>query len=144
MTLNEYLLEWQKDAQIPPDDLDTTARNVPLLHAKWWRFFAYERLQYKQVELKYKRLHQQKFEWYNGTMLDEDRIALGWQPNHRKILTASIPRYLDADTDLQTLVLQRATQEETLRFLEDVIKSINSRGYLISTTVNYLRFKSGN
>lgn len=144
MTLDTYMDEWQRDAVISPDELDADARNVPLLHARWWRRYISERLRFKKLELDYKTLYHQKYEWYSGKMLDEDRIKLGWEPNPKLIrLREDIIRHIDADRDIQKLVGQRALVEETLRFLEDVIKSINKRGYDIKNAIDFLRFKSG-
>lgn len=143
MTLDEYLLEWSKDGPIPADDLDTSARNVPMLHAKWWRYYAGERLRFRKLDLEYKTLYNNKFQWYNGKMIDEDRLKLGWPTNPVKVLPAAIPRYLDADVEIQTLMKSKIMLEETLKFLEDVIKQINGRGFHIANAINFLKFKMG-
>lgn len=143
MTLDQYLLEWAKDAEIPLDKLDEAARGVPYLHAKWWRFYSDERLRFRKADMEYKTLYNQKYEWYNGTMVDEDRVRLGWEPNHKRILAANVGRYLEADPDLQDKLKVKVYLEETLKFLEDVIKQINGRGFHISNTINYLKFKMG-
>jgi len=143
MTLDDYLGEWKKDAPIPADDLDASARNVPMLHAKWWRFYAEERLRFRKLELDYKKLFSQKYQWYAGKMVDEDRVKLGWPPNPLKLMPAAIPRAIDADADVQTFVKTKIMAEETLRFLEDVIAQINKRGFHISNAINYLKFKMG-
>ena len=56
---------------------------------------------------------------------------------------AAIPRYLDADVEIQTLMKSKIMLEETLKFLEDVIKQINGRGFHISNAINFLKFKMG-
>lgn len=143
MTIDQYLDEWKKDAPIPPADLDEAARNVPMLHAKWWKFYAEERLRFRKLDLDYKLLYNNKYQWYNGKMIDEDRIKLGWPINPVKLLPTAIPRHLDADRDVQTLVKSKGLLEETLKFLEDVIKQINGRGFHIANAVNFLKFKMG-
>jgi hypothetical protein len=143
MTLDQYHVEWLQDARLPADTLDESARNVPYLHAKWWRFYAEERLKYKKIDLEYKVLYKHKVEWYSGKMLDEDRLDLKWPVNPRKILPAQLTTYIDADADIQTLQRSRILSEETLRFLEDVIKQINGRGFHIKNTIDFLKFKNG-
>ena len=143
MTLEEYMLEWAKDAPIPKEKLDEAARNVPYLHAKWWRYLTEAKLRLKKLNLEYKVLYKNKVEWYGDKMVDSDREALGWERNARKILPTQIGTYIDADKDVQAIQRQVALADETVNFLIDVIKSINNRGYLIHTTVDYLRFSMG-
>jgi hypothetical protein len=114
-----------------------------MLHAKWWRFYAEERLRFRKLDLDYKKLFSQKHQWYAGKMVDEDRVKLGWPPNPLKLMPAAIPRAIDADADVQTFVKTKIMAEETLRFLEDVIAQINKRGFHISNAINYLKFKMG-
>ena len=143
MTLDEYFDEWKKDAPIPADDLDNSARNVPVLHAKWWRFYAGDRLRFRKLDFEYKVLYNHKYQWYAGKMIDEDRVKLGWPVKPLKILSAAMPRHLESDVDLQNVNKQKAVLEETLKFLEDVIKQINGRGFHISNAVKFLAFKMG-
>jgi hypothetical protein len=143
MTLDDYFKEWAKDAPVPADNLDESARQVPYLHAKWYRFWSTERLLYKKLDFEYKVLYNHKYQWYNGKMIDEDRKALGWPPNPLKLLPVAIPRHMDADADIQKMLKQKVLAEETCKFLEDVVKQINGRGYYIATAVNFLKFKCG-
>ena len=143
MTLDDYLNEWQKDAELDPAELDTAARNVPLLHAKWWKSYAAERLRYKKLDFDYKKLYQLRYEYWNGRLDDEVRNTHGWPVQPLKVLSPQLPIYLDADNVLQEVAKRRALIEETLRFLEDVIKQINHRGFHIKNAVDFLRFKMG-
>jgi Recombination, repair and ssDNA binding protein UvsY len=141
--LEHYLTEWTKDAKFDLTELDTAAQNVPILHAKWWRYFSAERLKYRKLEIESKLLHRQKWEWYMGKLDDDERKTLGWPPQSLRITPASVPMYMEADPDIQKRMTQKAGLEETLRFLEDVIKSINSRSFQISNALNWAKFKMG-
>jgi hypothetical protein len=143
MSLEEYMLEWAKDAPIPKEHLDEVGRQVPYLHAKWWRYLTEAKLRLRKLELEYKTLYKNKFEWYNDKMIDEDRLKLGWEKNARKVLPAQIPMYIDADPDVQAKQRERILLDETVNFLIDVIKHINNRSYLVSNITNYLRFSMG-
>jgi hypothetical protein len=144
MNLNDYLDAWSADAKLSPDELDADARNVPLLHAKWWRYYVTERLTFRKLELEYKTLYRQKYDWYAGKMDDDERIALQWEPQPLRLRqTGDISRHLDADPDIQRANTRRAYVEETLRFLEDVIKAINKRGFDIKNSIDFLKFKMG-
>jgi hypothetical protein len=144
MTLVEYLDAWKLDAVIHLDTLDEDAAKVPVLHARWWKYYAAERLRFKNFDRDYQALRHNKHVWYSGKMLDEDRVKLGWPPQPKLIrLREDIEQHVTADADIQKLAADRSLSEETVRFLEDVIKCINKRGYDIKNCIDYLKFKSG-
>ena len=143
MSIEAYLTEWEKDARFDLTELDKAARDVPLLHAKWWRYFATERLKYKKLDIEGKLLIRQKWEWYMGKLDDDERKALGWEVWALKVYPANIAMYMDADTHLQEHNKKRAMQEEILKFLEDVIKSINNRNFAVKNAIDWSKFKMG-
>ncbi len=143
MTLDQYVVEWKKDATFDLLELDKAARNVPILHAKWWEHFIRERLKYKKLDIEGKLLIRQKWEWYMGKLDDDERKALGWPIWALKVFPANIQMYMGADTLLQEQEKKRAMQEETLKFLEDVIKSINNRNFAVKNAIDWQKFKMG-
>ena len=144
MTLDDYMNEWAKDAVIPKDGLDEASRQIPYLHAKWWRHLSTAKLHLKKIELEHKILYRNKVEWYSDKMLDEDRIKLKWPVRDgRKILPAQLSTYIDADADIQELMRRRTLADETVNFLIDVIKHVNGRGFIISNMVKFLAFSQG-
>ena len=143
MTLDQYHTEWTTDAALHLDTLDQDARDVPLLHAKWWRHYTTERHRFKKLDMEYKILYRQKWEWFLGKLDDTEREALKWDPQPLKILSANVTIYLDADPVLQRHAAARFVVEETLRFLESVIANINKRGFDIKNTIDFLKFSQG-
>lgn len=143
MTLDGYHAEWEKDADFDLSRLDEAARNVPLLHAKWWKFFSAERLRFRKIEMDYNRLARLRWEYWLGKLDDETRLKHGWPVQPLKIIQTNVERYLSGDDVLQEQRKRVVLAEETLKFLEDVIKNINRRGYDISNAINFLKFKNG-
>lgn len=142
-TLLDYHTEWERDAVIDPSDLDGAARAIPLLHAKWLKYWSTEKLSYHKADAAYKTLYRQKFEYYLGKMDDVERQRLGWPPQPLRILSANLSVYMDADPDIQT---QRQTLEyraQLLRAIEDVIKNINARNYIVKSAIDFVKWKSG-
>jgi DUF1365 family protein len=143
MTLDEYLTEWSKDAVFDLTELDQAARHVPILHAKWWKYFSAERLRYKKLDIESKLLVRQKWEWYMGKMDDDERKQLGWPIWSLKVFPTNLSMYMDSDVLLQDFAKKKALAEETLKFLEDVIKNINVRNFAVKNAIDWCRFKSG-
>lgn len=143
MTLDDYLHEWQNDADMDLSALDEAARNVPLLHAKWWKYYSHERLRYRKIDSDYKLLYRRKWEYFLGKMDDAERIELGWEPQPLKILSQNVAIYMEGDNDIQDLMKKKAYLEEVLKFLEDVLKQIHQRNYHVKNCIDFLRFKNG-
>tara|TARA_R110000868_G_scaffold79604_25_gene226465 strand:+ start:797 stop:1231 length:435 start_codon:yes stop_codon:yes gene_type:complete len=143
MTLDQYLDEWTADADLDLSALEHAARNVPLLHAKWWKFYTTERLRYRKLDADYKVLYRQKWEYFLGKMDDVERLALGWAPQPLKILSQNVGIYIEGDPDIQKILLKKVYLEEILKFIEDVLKQVNNRNFTIKSAIDFLRFKNG-
>jgi hypothetical protein len=143
MSLEHYQSEWVTDSALALDALDEAARNVPYLHAKWWKHYSTERLRFKKLDSDYRALYRQRWEYWMGKLDDTERTLLGWPVQPLKILSGNVNTYLDADPVLAAAKLRLALAEETCRFLEDVIKHINNRGFTIKNAIDFLKFKMG-
>lgn len=143
MTLDSLHTEWEKDGDIPMGQLDVAIRAVPLLHGKYWRLYTAERARFITLKLEHDTLRRNKFEWYMGRLDDTLRVQLGWPLQHIRIVRQEVEQYLTSDADLSPVAAKLEVQELKLKFIEDVIKSINGRGYLIKSAVEWLRFSQG-
>ena len=143
MQIDEIEKEWKKDSPIDETNLVGESSRIPLLHAKYYKL--YHRASMKTVKMKYelKELEKAKIEYYNGTMTEEDLKERGWKPNPLKILKSDINRYIEADKDIIELSLKIEYQASISKFLEDIIKQINSRNFIIKNMVDLLKFQSG-
>lgn len=141
--LDAYLSDWSTDATIDKSQLDSEALRVPLLHARWWKKYTTERLRWRKQDEDFKVLYRQKWEYFLNKMDDTERVKLGWVPNQLKVLSTNVDTYIEADADVQKSAIARAYTEEVLRFLEDVIKQINNRGYAIKNAIDFMRFSQG-
>ena len=50
---------------------------------------------------------------------------------------------MEGDAEIQNLLKRKAYIEEILKFIEDVIKSVNTRNFVIKSAIDFLRFKNG-
>jgi hypothetical protein len=51
--------------------------------------------------------------------------------------------YIEADQDMVDINLRIAMQQEKLDLLESIIKSLNSRGFELSSAIKWEQFKVG-
>lgn len=143
MTLDALHAEWDTDQQLDLAQPDKALRDVPFLHGKWWRIYSTERQRYAALKQERGALYHDKFEWYVGRLPEEDRLRRNWPPQPLRIVRGDVDRFLSTDAELVPLDARIEMQEIKLKFIEDVIKSINNRGFLLKTHVEWLRFSNG-
>lgn len=143
MNFESLFSEWEKDADIDKTDLANEALKIPKLHHKYYRLLVTEKSRLKKLESEYKKLRLEKTEFFTQGHDDETRTK-GWKlPAKGIIIKSDIPMYLDADQDLIDVSLQIGIQQEKVEFLESIIKTLNNRGYIIKTAVDFIRFTMG-
>jgi hypothetical protein len=143
MKLDEIQLMWERDAQIDRTELGEESLRIPILHSKYFKIFSQERLLLRKMEGEYKTLFKDKYEWYNGSISEEQLREYEWEPNPLKILRTDIPMHLEADKQLQAQSLKIEMQREKVEFVEAIIKSLTTRGFQIKSAIDWERFKMG-
>lgn len=143
MQIDEYEKMWANDSKIDETNLIRESSRIPELHAKYYKL--YHRAVMKTVKLKHemKELERAKTEYYTGTMAEEDLKKHGWKPNPLKIMKSEVSRYIDTDSDVIRLSLQIEYYASIAKFLEDCVRHINTRNFIIKNMVELMRFQSG-
>jgi hypothetical protein len=143
MKFEEIFDEWKKDSEIDQTDLGAESLKIPKLHHKYYMILVAEKATLRKLEYQYKQLKLAKYEFYSQGHTEETK-KLGWQlPPRGIILKADIPLYLESDQDVVDLSLKIGMQQEKVDFLESIIKSFQTRGYLIKNSIDFMRFTMG-
>ncbi len=143
MKLSEIQDMWALDAKVDRTELGEESLRIPQLHSKYYNLFSVERMALRQLENDYKALYRIKFEYYNGTISEEDLRANGWEPFMLRVLKSDINVYIQSDADLSKLQLRIEMQKEKVEFLESIIKNLPARGYQIKAALDWEKFKVG-
>jgi hypothetical protein len=143
MNLDDIHNEWDVDTDINPGDLTEEARKIPKLHAKYYRYYTREHSVKRKLESDLKRLVILRTEWYDGSMPEEDLKELGWEPCLKRNSRGYVKELLDGDALLIKMKLKIGDQAEKVEFLENIIKSINNRGFLITNMITFEKFRTG-
>jgi hypothetical protein len=134
---------WSKDAKIDEANLVAESKKIPELHNKYYTMYYKEALRVKKLRYDYKELELAKREWLDGSMAEEDLKERGWKTSQRKILRTDIDKYLQADPDIIRLSLKIDYHTANADFLEDIIKTIHSRNFIIKSMIDVLKFQPG-
>lgn len=143
MKLEEIQNHWEKDSCIDRAELGEESLRIPQLHSKYFKIYSDERMVLRALERSYSVLKHTKYEYYNGTISQEDLNSNGWEPCQLKILKSDIPMYIESDADIQKLQARIDMQQEKVEFVESIIKNLPSRGYQIKAAIDWERFKVG-
>ena len=143
MKLEEIFGEWEKDSKVDRTELGDVALNIPKLHHKYFKLFSHERLLLRKLEQDMKKLKKLKWEYYTGVLDQESLEEMKWEPFLQKILKQDVPTYIDSDSDIITLNLRIAVQQEKIDALDSIIKSVMNLGFQVKSAIDWEKFKTG-
>lgn len=143
MSTEDISTLWAEDCKIDETNLARESRRIPELHNKYYTLYYKEVLRVKKIRADYKQLELDKREWLDGSMAEEDLRDKGWRPNPKKILRNDIDKYLQGDKDIIQLSLKLDYHSERAKFLEDIVKTIHSRNFVIKNMIEIMKFQAG-
>lgn len=143
MKFEDIFDEWKRDSEIDQTDLGNESLKIPKLHHKYYMMLLSERSSLRKLESQMKQLKLSKYEFYSQGHTEETK-KLGWElPPRGIILKADIPMYIEADRDIIDLSLKIGIQGEKVEFLDSIIKSLQSRNFLIKNAIDFLKWTNG-
>jgi len=134
---------WAKDCKIDESNLVGESKKIPELHNKYYTLYYKEALKVKKLRYDYKELEMAKREWIDGSMAEEDLKEHGWRPFQKKVIRQDIDKYIQSDRDIINLSLKIDYHSTRANYLEDIIKTIHSRNFVIKNMVDILKFQHG-
>ena len=140
MTLEELQESANRDLKIDETDLGSESINIPILHNKYLQHFNKFSLLLKKAEYDHRVLKRQKWEYYTGKA---DPSVYQEKPFDIKVLKADVHIYMDSDPELQKADQKVAYLNQIVKYLEQVLRSINNRTFLIKNAIEWKKFTSG-
>ena len=143
MKFEEIQKLWSSDCEIDETELSQESVKIPQLHNKYLILFHDERLRLRTMKFDHSKLLKVKREYFSGRMDETELEAYDWEPFQYKLLKADVQEYIDADDDIIEGKKKISLQEEKVEYLESVVKSLSTRGYLIKNAIDWKRFTEG-
>ena len=140
MTLEELQIQVNRDFKLDDTELDSESIKIPLLHNKYLQHLNKFSLLLKKAEYDHKLLVREKWEYYTGKA---DASVYQEKPFDLKILKADVHIYIDSDEELQKADQKVAYLNVVVKYLEQVLRSINNRTFLIKNAIEWKKFTSG-
>ena len=140
MTLEELQQQVGKDFKLDDTELDSESVSIPLLHNKYLIHFNKFSLLLKKAEYEHKTMIKDKWEYYTGKA---DPGVYKEKPFDIKVLKSDVHIYMDSDPELQRADQKVAYLNQIVKYLEQVLRGINNRSFLIKNAIEWKKFTSG-
>ena len=140
MDIEAIIAEWAKDTKLDDTELDYESLRIPNLHAKYLKIYGEQKVKLRGLKIKSKQLHQTLYDYYRGDLNNKEELErIKREPWPKTVLKQDLSMYVDADQEMVKLQSRIALTEETVGVLEEIMKSINSRGYLVKNAIEWRR-----
>ena len=134
---------WAKDAPIDETNLVNESKRIPTLHSKYYSMYYKEALTVKKNLADLAELKRDKMEYYSGSLDEQTMKEKGWKPFQLKVIRQDLDKYLQSDKDIIKLSLKIDYHKERAGYLEDIIKTIHSRNFVIKSMIDVMKFQAG-
>ena len=141
MNLEQLQEMWKKDSKIDGDLYCEESTKIPQLHMRYMEFYNTYSLMKRERELELNQLVRDKWLYYKGKA---PSTVYKEMPFDLKLTTKEeITMFIDADEDIKKLHFKIAYIEQTLAFLDSVLRQINNRTFQIKNAIEWEKFKNG-
>ena len=141
MTLDDLKEQVKNDLAILNDErLDNESFKNQELYAKYLDHKTNFELLLYRAKGDYKVLYREKWEYYGGKA---DAKVYATKPFDLKVLKTDLSIYIESDEDIIKIEHKISYLETVVKYLDGVLKSINSRGWDIKNAISWRQFESG-
>lgn len=141
MNLEQIQKEWDKDSVMDPHDPEPLT--VDQLHSKYWKYLSEDRQVLFGLNQELDALRIAKKQYFLHPT-KETAASTKWKyPAANKIIKTEVNEYLAADPDILDLTKRINIIDIRVNFVEDIIKKIHNRGFLIKSHIEWEKYKAG-
>jgi hypothetical protein len=141
--------EWKEDSQVDfqfknkeyTEDLGKLALEIPFQHNKYLNYYIDLSQEKTSLEFQLRSLIRNKREYYSG---EADAKVYAEKPFGSAIKTAEkMKTYLESDEEIINLEAKIKYIEQSLYFLDSVMKMVSNRGFQIKSAIEWEKFING-
>lgn len=140
MKLEEIIEMVEKDLPIDNSELGQESLKTAHLFGKYLRIYTEEKVRMLALEKDYNGILFKKRLYYSGKA-DSDEYKKN--PFNHKVLKSDLEYFTLADAEVSKKKLQYDLQAEKVSYLNEVLKHINQRSFLIGKAVDWEKFLAG-
>jgi hypothetical protein len=143
MNLEELKNSITKDSQIDSTELGNESLKIPQIHSKYLNMLTELRLLLSKLQHDFAILRLRKWKMYTGKASQEELESWGEEPFDLDILKTDVDKFMDADKSLIDLKLKISLNETKIKMLEEFLKSVNNRNFMIRSAIDWQKMMNG-
>ena len=140
MTLDELKIQVAMDLKVNDERLDTESLRNQELYSKYLQIKTNFELLLYRAKGDYKVLYREKWEYYGGKA---DAKVYATKPFDLKVLKSDLSIYIESDEDIIKAEHKITYLETTVKYIDGVLRSIQSRGWDIKNAISWKSFEAG-
>lgn len=140
MTLDELKQIVERELKIDESELGIESLRNQKLYTQFLEYKTnFEFLLY-QAKGNYKRVYKEKWEYYGGK---SDAKVYATKPFDLKVLKTDLSIYIESDQELIDAENKVGYYESVIKYIDGVLKTIQSRGWDIKNAIEWRKFENG-
>jgi len=143
MKIDDILNEWKNDTVLDDLNLDRESVRIPNLHAKYITLLSDDRRLLRGYQSQKKQIISKLRNYYSGSATQQELADLGREQFLGKTLKNEIMINVELDELIISIDAKISMLEVKVLTLEEIMKSINSRGYQIKNAIDWRRLTLG-
>ena len=144
MNIEQLLEMWSQDSKIDETEPAKEISRISSLHAKYLNIRAHNNLLVKKMHFEYLSKRKIKNDYFSGNLNNrEDLEKYNLTPIQNKIHKSDMNMTLDADDDLNKILIKKIIYEELVDTCDSILKEINNRTYQLGNIVKMILFLKG-
>jgi len=144
VTIDHLLEMWSQDARIDETEPAKELSRISSLHSKYLRIRSHHNLLVKKMHFEYLSKRKIKNDYFSGNLNNpEDLEKYNLTPIQNKINKSDMNMTLDADDDLNKILIKKIIYEELVDTCDSILKELNNRTYQLGNIVKWETFAGG-
>jgi hypothetical protein len=132
-----------KDSIVDSTELGIEAIKIPQIHGKYINLLTDMKLLLTKQQQEYAILRLRKWKIYTGKASKEELELWKEDPFELDILKTDVDKFMDADPQLTDLKLKIALSETKVKMVEEFLKSLNNRNFVIRSAIDWQKMMNG-
>lgn len=145
MKLDDIETEWARDSALNADDLQAEITRTAKLHSKWYTTLNSLRRDLLSLDVDIQKWTNALEGYYSRTLTVEEMTKFGFKElPEKRLLKGDLDKAIANHQKMIELKIRRGLAVDKLKFVEDIIKNIHGRGFLIRDLIEWKKFVAGN
>jgi hypothetical protein len=132
-----------KDSQIDSTELGIESLKIPQIHSKYLTILSDVKLLLTKQQSDLAILKLRKWKIFTGKASQEELESWGEEACDFTLLKSDVEQFVEADPKVIELKSKIAVSEVKLRMVEEFIKSVNNRNFMIKSAIEWQKMMNG-